>query len=342
MNNLEKLEAGIAGLKVIKFRAVLGKTQGKLNVCPARSKTTKRLLGVKLMSEEEKRTASYVIDENTDLDIFDGFEIDLDNPIDAMNWEWLKYLPELVPSLEDSYDTPLALFYVENLHKDTNDRIAKRKVKELAFKYLDQSNAPKKAEICRIMGVDSTYMTPLDLEDYLGEMADTAPSKIVEAFEDKLIKVKLFLYALLDKKIVVKDQDGVYSWGAHILGVNEKSVLEWLQISSNAHYVKSLHDQVYPAPEAKEVPVNTGELALPPKPVIPVEKTESPILDPVKAVPTGDELVTTTTVIDMSLGDEMVEQLARQKYEELFFKKAGNMSLKNILAKIEEEETREM
>jgi len=335
MNNLEKLEAGVAGLKVIKFRAVLGKTQGKLNVCPGKSKTTKRLLGVQLMSEEKRRTATYVIDEETNLDIFDGFEIDLDNSIDAMNWEWLKFLPELVPSLEDSYDTPLALFYVENLHKDTEDRIQKRKVKEIAFQYLSNSTPPKKAEICRIMGVDSTYMTPLDLEDYLGEMADTSPAKIVAAYEDKLIKIKLFLYALLDKKIIIKDQDGVYSWGGIILGVNEKAALEWLQITTNAHYVKKLHDEVYPKPELKPESTEVAELALPHAPVL------QP--DPIKAVPTGDELLgRKTDVIDLSLGNEVVEQLAREKYERMFDKKAGNMKLENILAKIEEAEKVEM
>jgi hypothetical protein len=325
MNNLEKLEAGIAGLRVIKFRAVLGKTQGKLNVCPGRSKQTKRLLGVDLLSEEEKRTAVYVVDKETNLDIFDGFEIDLDNPYDKVNWKWLKYLPELVPSLEDSYDTPLALFYVENLHKDTNDRIMKRKVKELAFKYLAESSPPKKADICRIMGTDSTYMSPLDLDDYLGEMADASPRKIVDAFEDRLIKVKLFLYALLDKKIVSKDVDGVYSWGAHILGVNEKSALIWLQVSDNAHYIKRLHEEVYPKPELVK-DYGTGEIALPKK----AEK----YLD--------DELVGKETEVDPEIGEELLIQITREKYFEMFDKKAGHMNLSTMQAKIAEAEKVEM
>lgn len=318
MTNVEQLEKGIAGLRKITFRAVLGKTQGKLSVCPARSKSTGRLMGVANLSDDQKKVLPYVVNEETTIDIFDGFELNLDNEIDSINWEWIKHLPELVSSVEISYETPQALFYIENVEKDTEDRIKARKVKTDAFQYLNQATAAKKVEICRLLGIDADTMKPVDIDDYLGEIADSTPKKIVNAFEDKLIKVKLFLYRLTDMKIITIDSSGVYSWGNKVLGVNEGAVLIWLQLNENAAHIKQLYDLAYPKAELTS---GLDELDLGEIPGIPT--TEDSLRGQKDAAP-----------------DPLIEQLARDEYEKLFGKKAGNMSLTNILKKITEEKER--
>ena len=342
MHNEEQLEEGIAGLKKIKFRAVLGKTQGKLTVCPAKSKVTGRLHGVKILSEDEKRVSTYFVNQDTEVSIYDGFELDLEDHIDAINWRWMKHLPELVASIEDSYSSPTALFYIENMQKDTENRILQRGYKTRAFTYFNESSQSKRVEICRILGVDATSMSPIEIEDYLGELADTSSKKLVAAFEDKLIKVKLFLYALVDKRIVTVDRDGVYGWGNHILGVNEKSALEWLQIKDNASYIVRLHDLVYPKPEATRFSGSNDlrEIALPgpkvpetivPEPIAPKDEEDFE-LDIPPFVPPFEKKV--------ELSPEEVMSEAKEKYFNLFQKRAGNQSLENILTRIREEEAK--
>jgi hypothetical protein len=135
-----------------------------------------------------------------------------------------------------------------------------------AFEYIKEASQTKKVEICRLLGVDATTMNAKDIEDYLGDLADSTPRKVVDAFEDVLVKVKLFLYALVDKKIVTIDQHGVYQWGALILGINEASALTWLQLPANSGYVKRLRDLVYPTPETVKSTAETGfipDIALP-------------------------------------------------------------------------------
>jgi hypothetical protein len=334
MNNEEQLIEGIAGLKKITFRSVLGKTQGKLTLCPGRSKITKRLIGVKVLSEDERRVSSYVVTEDTEVVVYDGYELDMEDHIDKTNWQWMKHLPELVATLEDSYGAPTALFYVENLNKDTEIRITERSFKTKAFGYLQEASQSKRVEVCRILGTDASTMSPIEIEDYLGEMADSASKKLVNAFEDKLIKVKLFLYALLDKRIINVDADGVYSWGSHILGVNEKSALEWLQLRDNSQYIKRLHDIVYPKPQVTSFNDSheIREIAMPVTNVSQADLEDDLEDFKLPQVPEPVLQAAYAPSTDASL------EIARDRFNQLFGKRPGNMSLANIMTKIEEAE----
>lgn len=309
---VEELEKHIAGLKTITLRAYLGKTQGKLTVRPVMSKRTGRLIGVTDFTEEQKRHQQKVIDAHTEKVIEDGLTINLEDPIDQIDWEWIKHCPEIEGDIEDCHSSKIALFYIENINKDTDIRIKKRKVKIQAFLYLQESSQTKKIEVCRLMGIDAISFSGRELEDYLGELADSNPKRLVDAFEDKLVKVKLFLYGLVDKRIISIDQDNVYRWGSYILGIAEKSALEWLQISDNASHVKRLHEILYPAPVS--LTRNEGELAMPSKPLA-----------------TKSEILSEPSEADM--------ENARERYKILTGRLPHHkLKIENILEKIEEEE----
>lgn len=315
MQNVIELEKNIVGLKKITIRAFLGKTQGKLTVRPVKSKSTGRLMGVPLYTEEMRRTTVKVVDAHTEKVIEDGMVINLDDSLDAIDWDWVKYCPEVLGSLEECASETRALFYIENLQKDTEDRIQKRVTKSKAFMYLEQANYSKQCEVVRLLQMNPDDFSKRDLIDYLGELADTEPKKLVGAFEDKMIKVKLFLYGLLDKRIIAKDQDGVYRYGAYVMGTNEKSALDWLQLTENANIIKRLHTELYPAPVTKNT--NGGfVLGSEQDP----EKKEPEISLPINPLPK----------------DELDEVQARERYKEIFGKGAGNMKLENILEKIRE------
>lgn len=253
MDNVVEIEKTVAGLKKITLRSYLGKTQGSLTIRPVKDKMTGRLKGVKRMTDDEMRRAIHVVTNDTERVIKDNTIIDLEDQIDAIDWEWMKFCPEIFSSLEECFSNHhIALFYVENLEKDTEERVKKRYVKKQAYFYLDEASQPKKIDVARILGTDATTFTKMDLEDYLYEIAEANPKRIIEAFEDKLIKVKLFLFGLLDKRIILVDQDGVYRWNNHILGTSEKSALDWLQMADNAMHVKRLSDELYPVPVIKK------------------------------------------------------------------------------------------
>jgi hypothetical protein len=306
MINRITLDEQLAGMKVITFRSALGKTQGKLTVSPVISKKTGKMLGVQLLSEEEKKKHIHVVESTTERDIYDGFQLHLDDETDRIDWEWIQYCPELVASYDEIFSNPNALFYIENTERDTDNRIRERGIKIKAFSYLNDANATKKVEILRLMNIDATSMSPKDIEDILGEMADVSPRKVVEAFEDKMIKIKLFLYACLDKRIITVDQNGVYQWGAFILGVSEESALKWLQIRENASYVARLQELVYP-------------------------KVTSPIEEPTHVA----ELASTIPAADLTNVGSAAEESIKQEYERLFGAKPHhNAKIENLIDKI--------
>lgn len=246
--NLEQIETNVAGKQQITLRAVFGKQQGKLTVYPMQVGDTGKMVGVENLSEEEKRTVKRLVTPETSRIIEDGSTFDLSDETDKTDWEWIKVLPEIVESREKAHEEPRALFYIEDLDRDIQVRIKKADLIFQALKLVSESSDFKKNEICRLMGQDTRYFRPIDVEEYLKERAMNNPAELIQKYNDRYYKVRLFLYRLLDAKIIKKDGNNIYKYGEIILGVNEDAALHWLSDSNNAQFVRQWQMQLNPDP----------------------------------------------------------------------------------------------
>lgn len=244
----ERLIAEIQGIEKVKLtlRAVWGKQQGQLILYPPKHGITERIVGVQEMSPHEKLNAKRVVDENTSRKIVDGLVIDLNDPIDKIDWQWIRQCKEIAESLDDAQHSQAALFYVEDIDGEIIEKIRTSDLKFEAMKYVKESSEVRKSEIARLLGKDSRYLRPIDIHNYLMDEAEHKPKVIINAYRDKDAKTKLFLLTLKQKKIVKVDNNGFIRYNEEMLGVNEDAAIQWLKDPKNSDFIKQFHLLINP------------------------------------------------------------------------------------------------
>lgn len=246
MDTLEQKENDIVTKKKMTLRAVYGKQQGSLFIQPVTDSRTGRLVGVKNLSEEEKRNATRVVEASTTRKIQDGVVVDLSNEIDSIDWNWIKHSPAIAMSFADAQSSPNALFYVEDLDAETEKKISKKDLVYKAMTHVKESSAHKKLQASRLLGQDATHFSPLQIDDFLTSIAFENPEKIIKVYEDKNSKTRLFYYQLLDSKLITKERGGIIKYEEITLGINEEQALEWLKTPENRDIVQQLTQTLNP------------------------------------------------------------------------------------------------
>ena len=254
--SLEQIERDPVRKTKITLKAIYGKQQGPLILSPAREELSGRLAGVELLSDEQAKKSVKIINEQTTRKITDGCVFDLNNDIDKLDWKWIKECGEIASDFDEAQSNPRALFYVEDLEAQTDKKLASRAQKHKAMSYVFESSTIKRQEVCRLLGKDVSYFSQRDIEDYLTELAETKPINIIRVFEDKDYKAKLFLYKLIDKKVIKISNGGVYKYNELTIGLNQEAVLYWLSDARNADIVREFH--LILNPQKSQEPTSPG------------------------------------------------------------------------------------
>ncbi len=228
--------------KQIKLRAVNGLTQGPLALTPCKDAVTGKLRGV----SESQGNSARKVDENTVRKISEGLILDLEkSEVDRIDWEWIRHNKEIVGSLEEGLSNPQALFYVDQPDLQVEKRIKRSSQKFEAEKIIYEASEIRRAEICRILGQDVKAFRPIDIMDYLIGKAENAPGQIIDAANDPDAKEKLFIFRCMDAGKIKKDMHGTYRYGDMVLGVNIRSVIEWLTNERNRDLVAKLYESLH-------------------------------------------------------------------------------------------------
>lgn len=223
--------------KVIVLKAMHGKQQGYLDLTPARDRVTGRLRGVKPLSQEDMRLAIRAVDGNTVRKITDGLTLNLNDETDRIDWEWIKECREISLDRYSALGDPNVLFYVDQPDREVDERISKFDTVLEAGIIVKDASQVRKAEICRYLGFHTAGLPPKDILDYLADIAQKKPEKIIKANEDPQFKQKIFLFSLIDANIVKKDKNGIYRYGDIVLGLNVDAALVWLNDKANRDLV---------------------------------------------------------------------------------------------------------
>lgn len=246
MYSIEQIENAPAGENVIVLKAVYGKQQGRLLLQPARDRRTGQLLGVKKLSDEDKRKVPYFVDNTTTREITDGLTLDLSEDIARIDWEWIKHCPEIALSFDESQSSAHALFYVKNDEKEISERIKKVKLTQKALSLVaEEKSQAQWYSVARLLGNRMDHAKPIEVEEYLYSIAQANPQKLVDAYTDKDAKAKLFLMSLRDKDYV-KTIGGVLRFGETPLGINESQAVEFIKNPMNASIIEIMRRTLYP------------------------------------------------------------------------------------------------
>lgn len=225
--------------------------------------------GDMIMSEKERDAYSegraVFFPENHIFVVVSGKTYNLDDPYDKAEWEAIENCPLIAKSRDEKdangnliIDGPrstashparygVAELYIDRPGVQAQRRVTRKQLvhKAESFIYDDPRGIDGQMNIARILGKDMRNQPIADVLDYLLEVADKDPKKIINIYSDDISTQLLFLDAKEKHIIVLRNK--LYFYGDNIvLGATDEAALAWLREPKNQKVVELIKRDVYP------------------------------------------------------------------------------------------------
>lgn len=271
----------------ITLRSVFDKSNIKYYIPPCKDKfgrypaCVKRVnaQGDMIMSEAERDAWSegkaVFIPENTIFEVVSGKTYDLTNKEDAAEWEAIKNCPFIAKSRDAkdengnfiidgtksvSPDKPgrngVAELYIERVGVEARKRVSRKQLihKACSFIYDDEHGIEGNLQKARLLGKDMRNQPMADVIDYLIQVAEKNPQKIIDLYSGTDTQLRLlFIEAKESKVIILKNK--VYFYGDILLGATDDAVIAWMRDPRNKKVLelikKDTHPELEPIVEEK-------------------------------------------------------------------------------------------
>jgi hypothetical protein len=220
-----------------------------------------------ILSEKERNDPNrvYFIKETDTFEVVDGTTFDLENVRQRFIWEAIQHCPLIAP---DYYakdrngnslinGTPgwnskaprygVAELYVERPGVEANRRVSRRKLKHDAESYIynDDRGAEGRVLRARLLGHRMDGMADADVTDYLLQVAERDPEKIISLYTGGDTAVRLLFMEAKDKNIIVY-KDRMFMYANVLLGATDDAALLFLKDPKNANVYKLIKRDTFP------------------------------------------------------------------------------------------------
>lgn len=274
---------------IIIIRAVMKIT--KCHMEPAKDPKTNRFgptvrevdsKGDMILSDEDKRSNNFFIKANDVIDIYDGKEFNLSDPVDFAWWEAIKHSASIAKDRAEKdalgnltidgnglrYGN--ATFYIEHPGLETKQRVNRKQTIHTAEGFVWGDSPEGLYQKVRILGHEMKGMPLSDVQDYLIIIASKDPEKVIDLYTGGDTQLRLFLLDASDKNIIVS-RNSLYYYGETILGSSETAVINWFKQPTNKIIFDTIKAETYPElivatyqkPVYKQEVEETGETAKP-------------------------------------------------------------------------------
>lgn len=217
--------------------------------------------GDMLLSEEDIRQMSsgekHFVPANHTFEIMDGTVFDLDDVVDKANWEAIEYCNWIA---KDRYERDaqgnlvidggarrygVADLYVERPGEITSAKVNKKQLVHRACTYIYDDSENNRIKKCKVLGRDLKNAMPADILDYLIEIAEKDPNKIIQLYEGEDWKLQLFVLDAIDNG-VIRRSDGIYKYDDKMIGGSMDAVVTFLKDVRYKKLVDSMKRETYP------------------------------------------------------------------------------------------------
>lgn len=267
--------------ELIILRSVFGKVGIKYYVMPTKDPASGEYpecvkqvdsKGDMIMSDAERNSKKIFIPVTRVFVLQDGSSFDLSNPRQKAEWEAIQFSPVIALSRDqrdakgnlvidgDTRRYGTAELYIERPGQVSNKKVSKRKLIHTAEDYV--FNDPKGSEgrkfIAKLLGRTVKNVSDIDIQDYLLELAQNEPERIINIYRADDISYRLLFIDAKDKRVIIL-KNGVYVYGdsSVVLGASDDAVIDWMQRPSNAKVVemirKDTYPEIYSSPETKDI-----------------------------------------------------------------------------------------
>ena len=261
----------------IVLRSVRGKVGNKILIQPCKNPKTGNYADcVKkvnsnndmILSEEEKNDPNkdFFIKETDLFTVVDGTTFDLENVRERFIWDAIKYCPLIAPDYfaKDEKGNSLingtpgwnskaprygvAELYVERPGVEANRRVNRKKLKHDAESYIydDERGAEGRVLKAKLLGHKMDHMPDADVTDYLLQVAEQDPERIINLYTGGDTAVRLLFIEARDKH-VINYKNKLYTYADNVvLGASDEAAILFLKDPRNSNVYKLIKQDTYP------------------------------------------------------------------------------------------------
>jgi hypothetical protein len=227
-----------------------------------------------ILSESERNDPNrpYFIKETDVFDIVDGTTFDLENVRQRFIWEAIKHCPLIAPdyyakdekgdslingtmgeyTLKDYLNRNprrfgIAELFVERPGVEASRRVSRKKQKHDAesFIYNDERGPEGRILRAKLLGHKMDGMADADVTDFLLQVAERDPEKIINLYRGGDTAVRLLFIEARDKHVIVY-KNKIYMYADAVLGATDDAVILFLKDPKNANIYKLIKRDTYP------------------------------------------------------------------------------------------------
>lgn len=217
--------------------------------------------GDMILSEDEVKRMNaglvHFVPANHTFEIVDGTRFDLTDVVDKANWEAIEYCNWIA---KDRYQRDeqgnliidgnakrygIADLYVERPGEITQAKVNKKQLVYRASTYIYEDSEAERIKKCRVLGRNLNTAIPADVLDYLIEIAEKTPKKIIDLYEGEDWKMHLFILDAIDRG-VIRRADGIYKYDDKMLGGSIEATITLLRDVRFKKLTESIKRETYP------------------------------------------------------------------------------------------------
>ena len=224
--------------------------------------------GNMVLSEKELADPNrdYFIREDAVFDIVDGMTFNLDNVGDRYKWEAIKNNPFIAPDYyaKDPKGNSLingnaqrygvAELYIVKPGIESQRRVSRKKLKHDAETYIygDERGAEGRVLKAKLLGHKMDGMPDADVTDYLLQIAEKDPERIINLYTGGDTAVRLLFIEARDKNIILY-KNKLYTYADNVvLGATDDAAIAYLKDPKNANVLKLIKQDTFPELIGKE------------------------------------------------------------------------------------------
>jgi hypothetical protein len=277
---VNEIKDGDLKSNIVVLRSVFGKVgqkyfiqpqkdaQGRYPKCVKRVDSQGDIILTPAELEMESRGEAAFIPETALFVIEDGKTYNLDDVLEAAEWEAIKNCDLIAPdrfakndkgeylidgtidpkSKRPRYGT--AELYVDRPGFEAQRRVTRRKLIVEASNHImnDERGYEGRLLVAKVLGRDMKNQPNADVEDYLLSIAEKTPEKIINCYTGGDIQLRMLFIEAREKGVILK-KDGLYLYGEDgkvTLGATDSAAIEWMKQSKNQKTLSLIRKDTYP------------------------------------------------------------------------------------------------
>lgn len=216
------------------------------------------ITNAKTLTEAQRDSDKVYIMIDDSIEVYDGYEFNLDDPTEAAWWDAVKhsklishtrYLKDergnlVIDGNSKRYGT--AELYVEVPGNESAVKIGKARKVNQAENFIFNASENDLRNVAKMLGTNMGNSLYSDIQEFLLDKAKRNPDDIIDAFTGDDASLRLLLIEAIEKYIIIK-KSNLYQYGEGIiLGASQDAALLWMKDPRNFKVLEKIRYEVHP------------------------------------------------------------------------------------------------